>query len=67
MQNGAVDVRDAVIEMLKPYAAQVAYDYGGTMAQSFVEHEKISEALGVEFLLWPIPIHRGSAGLNENF
>ena len=44
----AIDVRDAVIEMLKPYAAQV-HTITADNGSEFVEHEKISEALGVEF------------------
>ena len=61
----AVDVRDAVIEMLKPYAAQV-HTITADNGSEFVEHEKISEALGVEFY-FAHPYSSWERGLNENF
>ena len=61
----AIDVRDAVIEMLKPYAAQV-HTITADNDSEFVEHEKISEALGVEFY-FAHPYSSWERGLNENF
>lgn len=61
----AVDVRDAVIEMLKPYAAHV-HTITADNGSEFVEHEKIAEALGAEFY-FAHPYSSWERGLNENF
>ena len=51
--------------MLKPYAAQV-HTITADNGSEFVEHEKISEALGVEFY-FAHPYSSWECGLNENF
>ena len=51
--------------MLKPYAAQV-HTITADNGSEFVEHEKISEVLGVEFY-FAHPCSSWELGLNENF
>ncbi len=61
----AVDVRDAVIDMLRPYAAQV-HTITADNGSEFVEHEEIAKALNAEFY-FAHPYASWERGLNENF
>ena len=60
----AADVRDAMIEMLKPYVTQV-HTITADNGSEFVEHE-IAEELGAEFF-FAHPYSSWERGLNENF
>lgn len=61
----AVDVRDAVIDMLKPYAASVQ-TITADNGSEFVEHKAIAEALNIDFY-FAHPYSSWERGLNENF
>lgn len=61
----AVDVRDAVIDMLKPYAATVR-TITADNGSEFVEHKAIAEALNIDFY-FAHPYSSWERGLNENF
>ena len=61
----AADVRDAAIEMLKPYATQV-HTITANNDSEFVGHEKIAKELGAEFF-FAHPYSSWKLGLNENF
>jgi IS30 family transposase len=61
----ASDVRDAIIDMLKPYAAHV-HTITADNGSEFVEHKAIAKALGAEFY-FAHPYSSWERGLNENF
>lgn len=61
----AADVRDAIIDMLMPYAAHV-HTITADNGSEFVEHKAIAEALGAEFY-FAHPYSSWERGLNENF
>lgn len=61
----AIDVRDAVIDMLKPYAATVR-TITADNGSEFVEHKAIAEALNIDFY-FAHPYSSWERGLNENF
>lgn len=61
----AVDVRDAVIDMLKPYAATVR-SITADNGSEFVEHKAIADALKIDFY-FAHPYSSWERGLNENF
>ncbi|SEG88867.1 Integrase core domain-containing protein [Marinobacterium lutimaris] len=61
----AADVRDAIIEMLTPYADHV-HTITADNGSEFVEHKAIAEALGTEFY-FAHPYSSWERGLNENF
>ncbi|MEH6628769.1 MAG: IS30 family transposase [Motiliproteus sp.] len=61
----AVDVRDAVIDMLKPYAATVK-TITADNGSEFVEHKAIADALDIDFY-FAHPYSSWERGLNENF
>lgn len=61
----AADVKDAVIDMLKPYAAHV-HTITSDNGSEFVEHQAIADALGIEFY-FAHPYSSWERGLNENF
>ncbi len=61
----ARDVRDAIIDMLKPYAAHV-HTITADNGSEFVEHKAIAKALGAEFY-FAHPYSSWERGLNENF
>lgn len=61
----AVDVRDAVIDMLKPFAATVR-SITADNGSEFVEHEAIAKALDIDFY-FAHPYSSWERGLNENF
>lgn len=61
----ATDVRDAIIDMLKPYAAHV-HTITADNGSEFVEHKAIAEALRAEFY-FAHPYSSWERGLNENF
>ncbi|SEB18818.1 IS30 family transposase, partial [Marinobacterium iners] len=61
----ASDVRDAIIDMLKPYAAYV-HTITADNGSEFVEHKAIAKALGAEFY-FAHPYSSWERGLNENF
>ena len=61
----ATDVRDAVIDMLKPYAATVK-TITADNGSEFVEHKAIAEALATD-VYFAHPYSSWERGLNENF
>jgi IS30 family transposase len=61
----AFDVRDAVIDMLKPYGAAVR-TITADNGSEFVEHKAIAEALNIDFY-FAHPYSSWERGLNENF
>jgi len=61
----AVDVRDAVIDMLQPFAASVR-SITADNGSEFVEHEAIAKALEIDFY-FAHPYSSWERGLNENF
>lgn len=61
----AADVRDAIIEMLTPYADHV-HTITADNGSEFVEHKAIAEALKTEFY-FAHPYSSWERGLNENF
>ncbi len=61
----AIDVRDAVIDMLKPYAAS-ARTITADNGSEFVEHQAIAAALDIDFY-FAHPYSSWERGLNENF
>jgi len=61
----AVDVKDAVIDMLKPYADYV-HTITADNGSEFVEHKAIAEALGAD-VYFAHPYSSWERGLNENF
>lgn len=61
----AVDVRDAVIDMLRPYAASVR-TITADNGSEFVEHQAIADALNIDFY-FAHPYSSWERGLNENF
>lgn len=61
----AVDVKDAVIDMLKPYAATVR-TITADNGSEFVEHKAIAKALDIDFY-FAHPYSSWERGLNENF
>lgn len=61
----AADVRDAVIDMLKPYAATV-HSVTADNGSEFVEHKAIAVALDIDFY-FAHPYSSWERGLNENF
>lgn len=61
----AADVRDAVIDMLKPYAASVR-TITADNGSEFVEHKAIADALNIDFY-FAHPYSSWERGLNENF
>lgn len=61
----AADVRDAIIDMLTPYAAHV-HTITSDNGSEFVEHKAIAEALGASFY-FAHPYSSWERGLNENF
>ena len=63
--KSATDVRDAMIDMLKPYAAHV-HTITADNGSEFVEHETIAKALGADFY-FAHPYSSWERGLNENF
>lgn len=63
--NRAVDVRGAVIGMLKPYAATIRSITAGN-GSGVVEHKAIADELKINFYL-AHPYSSWERGLNENF
>lgn len=61
----AADVRDAVIDMLKPYAATVR-TITADNGSEFVEHKRIADELNIDFY-FAHPYSSWERGLNENF
>jgi IS30 family transposase len=61
----ATDVRDAIIDMLQPYAAHV-HTITADNGSEFVEHKAIAEALNTE-VYFAHPYSSWERGLNENF
>ncbi|MDP1125503.1 IS30 family transposase, partial [Klebsiella pneumoniae] len=61
----ATDVRDAIIDMLMPYADHV-HTITADNGSEFVEHKAVAEALGAEFY-FAHPYSSWERGLNENF
>ncbi|WP_420897529.1 IS30 family transposase [Amphritea opalescens] len=61
----ATDVRDAVTDMLKPYAASVR-TITADNGSEFVEHKAIADALNIDFY-FAHPYSSWERGLNENF
>ncbi|MCV6610112.1 MAG: IS30 family transposase, partial [Amphritea sp.] len=61
----ASDVRDVIIDMLRPFAAHV-HTITADNGSEFVEHKAIAEALEAEFY-FAHPYSSWERGLNENF
>lgn len=61
----AADVRDAIIDMLKPYAAHV-HTITADNGAEFVEHRAIAKALKAD-VYFAHPYSSWERGLNENF
>lgn len=61
----ATGVRDAIIDMLMPYAAHV-HTITAVNGSEFVEYKAIATALGAEFY-FAHPYSSWERGLNENF
>ena len=61
----AADVREAIIEMLKPYAEHV-HTITADNGSEFVEHRAIAKALNAE-VYFAHPYSSWERGLNENF
>lgn len=61
----AADVRDAIIDMLKPYAAHV-HTITADNGAEFVEHRDIAKALDTD-VYFAHPYSSWERGLNENF
>lgn len=61
----AVDVRDAIIDMLMPYAAHV-HTITADNGSEFVEHKAVADALNAD-VYFAHPYSSWERGLNENF
>jgi len=61
----AVDVRDAIIDMLMPYVAHV-HTITADNDSEFVEHKAVAEALNAD-VYFAHPCSSWERGLNENF